>query len=214
MENVTYYKKKIGIFGGSFDPIHQGHLNIARSAYEEFHLDEVWFIPAGHSPNKDETGMTSAADRAKMVELAIEEYPYFQLSMIEIQSSETSYTYWTLTKLTEQYPDIQFYFIMGADSLDYFENWRHPEIICAKAILLVAVRDELNLLQIEKKINELQKLFHTQIYPITGGKTDISSTKLRQKLRVGADSISMIPPKVAKYIADCRLYEKSLPCDI
>ena len=207
MENVKSDKKKIGIFGGSFDPIHQGHLNIARCAYEEFHLDEIWFIPAGHSPNKDEAGMTSATDRAKMVDLAIAEYPYFRLSMIEIESSETSYTYLTLTKLKEQHPDIQLYFIMGADSLDYFEKWRHPEVICKKAIILVAVRDHLNLPQVERKIKELQNLFHAQIYPITGGKTDISSTELRIKLKVGTDKLPMLPTKVADYIAGCRLYE-------
>ena len=206
MENVTCEKKKIGILGGSFDPIHQGHLNIARSAYEEFQLDEVWFMPAGHSPNKDESGMTCAAKRAKMVELAIAEYPYFKLCMIEVESSETSYTYRTLTKLTAQYPDIQFYFIMGADSLDYFEKWRHPEIISEKAILLVAVRNTQNLPQIQKKINELQKLFHTQIYPITGGKTDVSSTELRKKIREGTDNPNMIPSIVADYIAACGLY--------
>lgn len=208
MENVTSCKKKIGIIGGSFDPIHQGHLNIAKSAYEEFDLDEVWFIPAGHSPNKDETGMTSAADRAKMVELAIAEYPYFRLSMIEIESSETSYTYRTLTKLTEQYPDICFYFIMGVDSLDYFETWRHPEIISEKAILLVAVRDGQMLPQIMRKIRELQTLFPAEIYPITGGKTDISSTQLRKRLWAGTDDLPMLPAKVVDYIAECGLYKK------
>lgn len=210
MENETSVKKKIGLLGGSFDPIHQGHLNIAKSAYDEFHLDEVWFIPAGHSPNKDEADMTSAVDRAKMVELAIAEYPYFRLSMIEIESSETSYTYRTLTKLTEQYPDIQFYFIMGADSLDYFEKWRHPEIISQKAILLAAVRNELNIPQIQEKINILQKLYHAQIYPVTGGKTDISSTELRRKVRENSDHLTMLSPSVADYIAAHGLYKKPL----
>ena len=71
-------RKKIGIFGGSFDPIHNGHLAIADAAYREFRLDEVWLIPAGHSPNKDENGMTPPELRADMVALAIEPYPYFR----------------------------------------------------------------------------------------------------------------------------------------
>lgn len=91
--------KRVGILGGSFDPIHKGHLNIAQSAYEEFALDEVWFIPAGHSPNKDEKKMTAADIRAEMTALAIYDIPYFKLSRMEIDAEGTSYTYLTLTKL-------------------------------------------------------------------------------------------------------------------
>ena len=91
--------RKIGILGGSFDPIHQGHLNIARSAYREFALDEVWFIPAGHSPNKEEAEMTPAQVRAEMTQAAIKNDASFKLSRIEIESSWTSYTYKTLQHL-------------------------------------------------------------------------------------------------------------------
>lgn len=198
--------KKIGILGGSFDPIHKGHLNIAQSAFEEFDLDEVWFIPAGHSPNKAEEKMTPAGERAKMVQLAIEEIPAFSLSTMEIEASETSYTYLTLTKLTEQYPDVQFYFIMGADSLDYFEKWCHPEIICEKAVILVAVRDELNLSEIQEKISFIKKLFPAEIYPIRTGKTDISSTELRKRIKAGLWEFPMLPDKVTDYIMKQGLY--------
>jgi len=144
--------KKIGILGGSFDPIHQGHLNIAEQARIEFDLDEVWFIPAGHSPNKNESEMTSAEMRTEMTALAVASSPYFKVSRIEVDAEETSYTYITLSKLKEQYPNLQFYFIMGADSLDYFEKWRHPEIICQKSIILTAVRDDMDLDEIYAKI--------------------------------------------------------------
>lgn len=198
--------KKIGIFGGSFDPVHKGHLNIAQSAYEEFALDEVRFIPAGHSPNKLEAEMTSSVERAKMVALAIEDYPYFKLSMMEIEAQETSFTYLTLTRLKEQYPDTQFYFIMGADSLDYFEKWCHPEIICEKAILLVAVRKELDLPQIQEKIHDIKALFPAEIYPIYGGKTDVSSTELRLHAKNDNSYLKMLPEKVADYILERGLY--------
>lgn len=201
-------EEKIGIFGGSFDPIHCGHINIAQSAYEEFNLNEVWFIPAGHSPNKDENRMTPADIRAKMVSLAIEEYPWFRLCDIEIKSKETSYTYLTLTKLKDLYPDKKLFFIMGADSLDYFERWCHPEIICQKAILLAAVRDDMNLLEINQKIEQIKTLFPAQIYPISGGKTDISSSSLRDALSRGEkDKINMLPSKVAEYIRRSHLYQ-------
>lgn len=197
--------KKIGILGGSFDPIHKGHINIAQSAYQEYALDEVWFMPAGHSPNKDESAMTSAEERADMVELAIEEYPYFKLSRFEMERSCTSYTYLTLTALKEAYPNIQFYFIMGADSLDYFETWRHPEVIAQMAIILVAVRDELALPQIQEKIAMIQKLFPAEIHPIIGGRTDISSTLLRQQIKDGICD-TLLPEKVAEYIHEHSLY--------
>lgn len=201
------YSKKIGILGGSFDPIHQGHLNIAEHAMIEFGLDEVWFIPAGHSPNKDEAEMTSAELRAEMVECAIASYPHFKLSRIEVDAPETSYTYLTLSKLCEQYHDTQFYFIMGADSLDYFEKWCHPEIICQKAIVLCAVRDDMDITEIKDKISMLKKLFEAEIYPIFGGRTDISSTNLRTQIAMERKKPELLPEAVWKYIIAQGLYQ-------
>lgn len=199
---------KVGILGGSFDPIHMGHIRIAQNAYEEFSLDEVWFVPAGHSPNKDEHKMTPAKDRFRMVELALSDYPQFCLSDIETESEQTSYTYLTLTRLKKRYPNVTFYFIMGADSLDYFEQWFHPEIICQNAILLVAVRDKLDLKAIREKIASVRALFSAEIYPLSGERMDISSTELRTcaKLQDLECTEGMLPQKVAEYIAKRGLY--------
>ena len=198
--------KKIGIFGGSFDPVHNGHLAIAEAAYREFHLDEVWFIPAGHSPNKDERRMTSPEDRAQMAALAIEPYPYFKLSRIEIDASGTSYTYLTLTRLKEQHPDTIFYFIMGADSLDYFETWRHPEIICEKAVVLVAVREQWDRKTVEEKIEQIKTLFQAQIYPLSCPRFDAASRDIRKAISEGHDVEALIPEKVAEYIRKHEIY--------
>lgn len=205
---IAYSTQKIGILGGSFDPIHMGHINIAQNAYEEFGLDEVWFVPAGHSPNKDERQMTPAEDRLKMVSLALTDYPQFCLSDIEAESEGISYTYLTLTRLKEQYPNVTFYFIMGADSLDYFEQWLHPEIICQNAILLVAMRDDMDVKAIQEKISAIQSLFSARIYPLTGEKTDISSTGLRTSAKLhDLESVAgALPQKVAEYIARRGLY--------
>lgn len=197
--------RKIGILGGSFDPIHMGHLNIAKSAYREFALDEVWFIPAGHSPNKDEGKMTPAAARVDMTKLAIAPYPYFKLSRIEVDAEGTSYTYRTLTKLKERHPAVDFFFIMGADSLDYFEQWKHPEIICEKATVLAAVRDDMDIAQINAKIAAIQAQFPAVIYPIRGGRTEVSSTQLREMLKAGEKSL-MLPDAVFHYIKERHLY--------
>lgn len=205
---MTYQNKKIGILGGSFDPIHNGHLAIAESAYQDFNLDEIWLIPAGHSPNKDEDKMTSAAVRAEMTALAAQDIPHFKLSTYEIDKEGISYTYLTLSDFKEQYPDTTFYFIMGADSLDYFDEWRHPEIICQKAIILVAVRDDMDLDDIQKKIAHIKEQFHAEIYPLSCKKNDISSSEIRANLQDGKEIRDMVPQSVADYIAVHELYNK------
>lgn len=199
--------KKIGILGGSFDPIHNGHLAIAKAAYTDFRLDEVWFIPAGHSPNKNENAMTSPQLRAEMVALAIKPYPYFKLSTMEIEAEQTSYTYLTLTNLKNRYPDTSFYFIMGADSLDYFEEWRHPEIICEKAAVLVAVRDHWDIDDIKKKINAIEKQFDAAIYPLSCGRFDAASRDIRQQIKNGVNADQLLPDSVIRFIKEHQLYE-------
>jgi nicotinate-nucleotide adenylyltransferase len=199
--------RRIGLLGGSFDPIHNGHINIAEAAYREFELDEVWFIPAGHSPNKDENSMTDAAHRYRMVELAVSSVPYFKISDIEFGQTDTTYTYLTLTRLHDKYPDCTFYFIMGADSLDYFEQWKYPQRICDLANILIAVRDELGAAAVNNKIEQLKCDLNGNFYQITGGKTDISSTEIRQKIRSGTDISTIVPPEVCDYIKQEDLYK-------
>lgn len=206
---MTYQNKKIGILGGSFDPIHNGHLAIAMSAYRDFKLDEIWLIPAGHSPNKDEDKMTSAAVRAEMVALAAQDIPHFKLSTYEIDKEGTSYTYLTLSDFKEQYPDTTFYFIMGADSLDYFDEWRHPEIICQKATILVAVRDDMDLDDIQEKIAHIKEQFHAEIYPLSCAKVDISSSEIRADLAKGIIPTEELPKAVADYICANNLYQRT-----
>ena len=204
---MTYQNKKIGILGGSFDPIHNGHLAIAECAYKDFHLDEIWLIPAGHSPNKDENKMTSATMRAEMTALAAQDFPHFKLSTYEIAKDGTSYTYLTLSDFKEQYPDTLFYFIMGADSLDYFDTWRHPEIICQKAVILVAVRDDMNFDDIQAKIEHIKTQFSAEIYPLSCLKIDISSSEIRANIQTGKDICDMVPQAVADYITKHNLYK-------
>ncbi len=204
---MTYQNKKIGILGGSFDPIHNGHLRIAQSAYLDFELDEVWLIPAGHSPNKDENKMTSAIMRAEMTALAVADIPYFKVSTCEVEKEGTSYTYLTLNDLKEQYSDASFYFIMGADSLDYFEKWKHPEIICQKAIILVAVRDDMDANNIQEKISHIKSLFHAEIYPLSCPKVNISSSGIRDALSKGIDVAEELPTSVWNYIQEKQLYQ-------
>jgi nicotinate-nucleotide adenylyltransferase len=110
---------------------------MARQARIEYALDEVWLMPAGHSPNKNESRMTSAFHRKNMCLLAEKTDQNIRTCSLETDSGETSYTYRTMQKLTERYPQHTFFFIMGADSLAYFESWMHPEIISSLATTLL-----------------------------------------------------------------------------
>ena len=124
-------RRRVGLMGGTFDPIHIGHLMLAECAYEQFQLEQVLFLPAGNPPHKDKrkVGATDA-QRIDMVRLAIEGNPHFKLDPEEMLRKGYTYTKDTLNLLTQQHPDIDYYFIIGADSLMAFDTWYHPEEIC------------------------------------------------------------------------------------
>lgn len=192
---------KIGILGGSFDPIHNGHLHMALQSYEQYQLDEVWLIPNGNAPHKDSDKMADASHRLAMCQLVAEEYPFLKACDIEIMSEEYSYTYITVTKLQEMYPEHEFYFIMGADSLDYFEKWRKPEVIASVCKILVINRDEFSEEDMAEKIQRINAVFPADISIVHCSKVDVSSTELRQRLNV-----EDVLPSVYKYICENDLY--------
>ena len=115
---------KIGIMGGTFDPVHIGHLLLGEFAYEEFGLDEIWFVPNGNPPHK-KTEYTEEAlhHRIEMVKLAVSDVPYFKVILCEAKTGEHSYTYSTMQEFNRRYPENHFYFILGADSLFAIEEW-------------------------------------------------------------------------------------------
>ena len=121
---------RIGIMGGTFDPIHNGHLMLGEYAYQQFHLDEVWYMPNGNPPHKSNPEIRKdLQDRAEMTRLAIEEIPYFRLCTYEMDRKETSYSYQTMEYFKETYPQDEFYFIIGADSLGYLGIDRLSEMV-------------------------------------------------------------------------------------
>lgn len=192
---------KIGILGGSFDPIHNGHLHMALQSYEQYDLDEVWLIPNGNAPHKDADKMADAIHRLSMCQLVADEYPFLKTCDIEISSEEYSYTYITVTKLKSMYPEHEFYFIMGADSLDYFEKWRKPEIIASVCKILVINRDEFSDEDMAEKITKINATFPANIQIVHCQKVDISSTELRYKLNK-----QDVLPTVYDYICQNDLY--------
>lgn len=199
--------KKIGIMGGTFDPIHNGHLSIGKQAYLEYHLDEVWFMPSGHPPHKKDHFVTDAVHRCAMTKLAITDYPYFQFSDFEVKRAGNTYTAKTLSLLTSYYPDSQFFFIIGADSLFEIENWFHPEEIMKQAVLLVAGREYAKASRtMAEQIEYLKETYHGTIYRLHSEEMDISSAEIRKLIQEGKSPSPYLSQAVEAYICANRLY--------
>lgn len=199
-------KVRIGIIGGTFDPIHFGHLMIAENAALQYDLEQVIFIPTGLSPHKDDDRIVDANQRVNMLILAIRDNPRFQLSTMEIVSKETSYTYRTLEILHENHPDWELYFILGADSLDYLDKWYKPEIIFARAHVLAAVRDDMNMEQMQEKAEKLRRQFDANISLISTPNVSISSHNIRDRIHEGQSIKYLVPEDVRQYIEEHKLY--------
>lgn len=199
-------KKKIGLMGGTFDPIHYGHLLIAENAYEQFRLDHVIFMPAGHSPHKDESQILSAEERSDMVRLAIADNPHFSYSDYEISKEHISYTYLTLQAFGRHYPDSELYFIMGADALADFESWLHPEEISRLSIILAAVRDDLNIPSLLPIRDHLRQKYNTQIEFINAPGFSVSSRLIRQRVAEHQSIRYLVPDAVEQYLKQHKIY--------
>lgn len=195
--------KRIGIMGGTFNPIHNGHLLLAQRAQEQVLLDKVLFMPSGNSYMKE--NVLETQKRVDMVALAIRKYPDFELSMIEAQKSGNTYTFETLKFLTRSNPQEQYFFIIGADILFQIEQWRNPEQIFQRAVLVCAVRDDYDIDAIHKKGNVLAASGADIIY-LNMPRLDISSTDIRAKVKSSLPISKLVPSEVAHYIEQEHLY--------
>ena len=195
--------EKVGIMGGTFDPIHKGHLLLAQEAYYQLALNRVLFIPSGNSYMKNNVSETQ--NRVDMVRLAIRDYPYFELSLIEAQKSGNTYTYETLESLTTLNPNTKYYFIMGADSLFQIEQWYQPERIYKLAILVCAIRDDYDIMDIKAKGSMLEQAGAEIIY-LDIPKIELSSTNIRAKVQKNLSISNDVPVEVANYIKQEHLY--------
>lgn len=200
--------KKVGILGGTFNPIHMAHLIIAEIAREEAGLDDILFIPSGCSYLKDASDILPAKDRIHMTGLAIEDNSHFALSTVEIDRGGNSYTCDTLEELKRRYPDQEFYLILGADNLFTMEDWKDPEVIFRDAKILAAVRGSKKRADMEEKIAELMEKYDADITLLHVNHMDISSSMIREKIAQGRSVRYMLPEKVREYIMKNHFYEK------
>ena len=205
-------KQKIGIFGGSFNPIHNTHLKIAEQAAAQYGLSRVIIIPAGFpyfkaTGNESETDLETPDHRLNMVNLATAGNPLFEVSDLEIRRGGNTYTVDTLEELCKD-PETEYYLILGQDSLMDIDLWKNPERIFALAKILVCPRSERNeTVKLERRISHLNLLYPgSSISLIDGVRSELSSTKIRKKLQKGSNVSSMIPDAVADYIRANGMY--------
>lgn len=201
--------RRIGLFGGTFNPIHNGHLALAQNAYEQCSLDEVWFIPSGISYMKKGQDIPSGMVRYKMVQEAIQGTEHFQVSDIEISRAGNSYTYETLVKLHSLFPEDVFYFIIGDDTLFTMETWYKPEEIFRLSNIIVTSRD-VDQSEIRTKINELSHKYGANIFLINAPVVAISSTLIREAVACQKSIEGMVPEAVSRYIYLNDLYKSQL----
>ena len=200
-------RKKVGIMGGTFDPIHVGHLILGENAYHQFALDKVLFMPSGNPPHKrNRQGRATLEQRIEMVRLAIQDNSHFELSLEDAFEDGYSYTKQTLERLTLANPDVEYYFIMGADSLFSFEDWREPERIVQLAVIVAAVRDHVNEETMQKQVTYLQNKMGANIHILSTPNMDISSQMLRGWVEEGRSLRYYIPDSVVEYIQKNNLY--------
>lgn len=197
-------KKNIGIMGGTFNPIHNGHILLALNTCDQFSLDEILVMPSGNPPHKKGQDILDINHRCNMVKLAIQNEPRLIFSDIEIKRSGYTYTADTLTQIKDIYDRI--YFIIGADSLFSIEKWYHPEITMNLAILVVANRDEHPSSQFINQIKYLENKYNTHIETLPNFDCPISSSQIRSNIYNGISISNMVPKLVEDYIIQQNLY--------
>ena len=191
---------RLGIFGGSFDPPHVGHLLAAGDAVEALSLDRLVFVPAHVSPFKDGVTHTPAADRLAMVRLLVGDDPRFGVDPIEIEREGLSFTVDTLAALAERHPEAERYLLIGEDVLPSFPQWREPARIQALARLVVLRRATDGEPRLPDAVRGVPPLM------LATRRVDVSSTEVRQRARAGRSLRGFVPESVAAYIAEAQLY--------
>ena len=198
--------RKIGIMGGTFNPIHNGHITMAKKAYEQFGLDEVWFMPTKNPPHKENSEIVSDHHRAQMIIRAIKDIPYFSLSTLEYEREGKTYTKDTLEEVSKKYPEDYFYFIIGSDSLAYIETWMEAEKLLSMAHILSAPRYPSNPAEDTAKKLWLEKNFGADIQFIEMEPVVVASKDVRAMLCAGEDVSHLLPQTVVSYIRQNKLY--------
>lgn len=198
---------RIGIFGGSFNPPHKGHLHLAESVHDALQLDEVWLVPAKQPPHKSSAAYAPAEDRLEMCRLAAEEYPWMRVEDYELRQDVVSYSYYTVTHFVHAYPEAKFFLLIGGDMLRTFTQWyRWQDILRYTALAAIAREPEEYAQLLECAENLCQ---YGEIHLINVETFTISSTKIRDGIQKSQNNSCYLPKKIVQYINKRNLYAGS-----
>ncbi len=198
-------KTRVGLMGGSFDPIHLGHITIAGEARDALQLSHVLFLPSGRPPHKAHLG-ASPAQRLEMTRLAVEPLPWAQASDVEVCRQGTIYTVDTLQILSSQHPEAAFYYIIGADTLLDLPNWRNTQKVCTLCRFICLHRPGVADEAIGTALEDLHSRYGAQVHLVPASGPDISSTEIRRRVARGQSTEGLLPCAVRAYIDRENLY--------
>ena len=205
--NIMADKQKIGVFGGAFNPVHNGHINLALHYLNELELDKILFIPTASPPHKSDDDFAPKEDRINMLSLAISSFDKFEISDIEFKLTGKSYTYLTLSELKKIYKNAEFYLIIGADQMLHFDKWyKYKEILSLVTLCTSARENEKEKAEILSFASRLDGLDMNKFKLLTSPVLKVSSSEIRQKIKDGEDFSSLVPKKVYDYIIKRRIY--------
>ena len=205
MEMIKF-EKQLGIMGGTFDPIHNGHIQMAQKFMEKFALDEVIFLPAGEPPHKRNYAVTDKYKRLEMTRLAVKEIPGFSVSDIEIERGGYTYTIDSLRELGQIYKNARFFYIIGADTLGELYTWRNIEEVARLTKFLVVGRSNIPSEALHNAAARVREDFGGQLLDAQFNGPELSSTFIRDLARKGAPLEGYVPLNVARYIKENNIY--------
>lgn len=195
---------RIGIFGGSFNPPHLGHMHLAESVHDALHLDEVWLVPSKISPHRSMAAYAPEADRLEMCRLAAQCYPWMRAEDYELSQNQVSYTYYTVEHFTQMRPQDEFVLLMGSDMLESFTTWhRWQEILQCTALAGIA-REPGETERLLACAQELRQYGEISIVNVES--FAVSSTKIREMVKNSQDYSCYLPEKIVQYIKMRKLY--------
>lgn len=198
---------KIGVLGGSFDPIHNGHLLLGEEIREALNLDEILFMPTFIQPFKQDSMHASSDDRLAMLELAIRDNPKFRSTTIELDRKEVSYTFQSLRLLQRQFRDeVELVFILGYDMFMNITKWWNAVGLLKEFSFAVGMRSGTDVSEVNQFADELRDKFGTTIYMIKNRIFDVSSTELKERIKNNASLKYLVPDAVSRYIFEKKLY--------
>lgn len=196
--------KRIGVMGGTFDPIHHGHLVTAEEAWKQFQLDLVLFVPSGHPPHKEDRESLDAESRYLMTVIATADNPHFQVSRMEIDRPGPSYTIDTVRELHRVYgKNTQIFFITGADAILEILTWKEPEKVLQECTFIAATRPGYDLRRLEESLPEAERMRHAtdpRVLVMEIPALAISSTDIRRRVREGMPIRYLVPEGVREFI--------------